>query len=159
MNIQYGFAKFRSTYVDHDNDEQLFGNTGDIMMFSRDEETLLLRTFSDNLDTKVKQFKSTAKAFNDYFKVVNNIYLLCIRGLTDQHFTFIKDVVYQFNGKTFQSLYSEQPWNSDGYFPPFGEQWHTTNFFLSGKWMFDLDFRVISKKEAFEFKKSILSQT
>ena len=151
MKIQYGFAKLllRIKY-----EKDLIGNVGDIIMFCRHEKDMIFWILDETLESNKFGIEVSSKGFNsDDFKVVNNIYLLCTNSLNDYYIHFEKDLVYHFDGKIFRSLFPIQPYNDTSRQSlNIGEYWKTTNFFLSGKWMSILNFKVISKQEALEYK-------
>jgi|GEM_PF-7063013 hypothetical protein len=153
MNIQYGFAKLRSTI--HFNDGQIFANVGDVIMFCKLDEEIIFGILSDNVELNRGTKTFSAEIFKKYFKVINNVYLLCTNGLIDKDLFFVKGLVYHFNGRVFENILPNLTcWQSSSKLLPFDEIWETTNFFLSGNWMSKLDFTVISKREAFKFKES-----
>ncbi len=157
MNIQYGFVKFTSTLYRQEN--QLFGNKGDIVMFSRHGDEIIIRVLNENITHNLLHDTMPADSFKKYFKLVNNFYLLCTQNLDDEYFKFEKDIVYQFKGGVFRSLFSEQPLKSDKNSLLIGEKWKTTIFFMSGKWIFDLKIKVIDRNDALEREKAFELKT
>lgn len=151
MKIQYGFAKFRSTC--YTTDDLLFANAGDLVMFCRHEEDSIFLIFKEKSTYKIFRDQLSSETFKTTFQTVSNIYLLFTKSLKVSNFNFERDIVYQFNKHVFRSLFSKQPWLEGSDFLPLDENWETTNFFMSGTWLYDGDFKIISKKEALQYKK------
>lgn len=151
MKIQYGFARFRSTC--YTNDDQFFANAGDLIMFCRHEEDSIFWIFKENSTCKIIRDQLSSETFKTTFQIVSNVYLLCTKSLNMSYFKFEKDIVYQFNKHVFRSLFSKQPWQEGSNLLTLDENWETTNFFMSGTWLYDGDFKIISKKEALQYKK------